>query len=103
MLPILLIAEFSAARNQPTFASVVQTNSDSHIRLDLKRLRIVLQPFLGGVLKILGRYAPQSVREFAASGNYDIKYLPYNWGLNDQGAHGRNYSRVQLIFDNLFK
>ncbi len=57
----------------------------------------------GGVPKILGRYAPQSVREFATSGNYDIKYLPYNWGLNDQGAHGRNYSRVQLIFDNLFK
>ena len=57
----------------------------------------------GGVPKILGRYAPQSVREFATSGNYDIKYLPYNWGLKDQGAHGRNYSRVQLIFDNLFK
>ena len=57
----------------------------------------------GGVPKILGRYASQSVREFATSGNYDIKYLPYNWGLNDQGAHGRNYSRVQLIFDNLFK
>jgi uncharacterized protein DUF547 len=57
----------------------------------------------GGVAKILGRYAPQSVREFAASGNYEIKYLPYNWGLNDQGAHGRNYSRARLIFDNILK
>ena len=57
----------------------------------------------GGLPKILGRYAPQSVREFAASGNYEIKYLPYNWGLNDQGPHGRHYSRAQLLFDNIFK
>ena len=57
----------------------------------------------GGVPKILGRYAPQPVREFAASGEYKIKYLPYNWGLNDQGPHGRNYSRAQLLFDNIFK
>lgn len=57
----------------------------------------------GGVPKILGRYAPQSVREFAAGGKYQIKYLPYNWGLNDQGPHGRNYSRANLLFDNIFK
>jgi hypothetical protein len=57
----------------------------------------------GGISKILGRYAPAPVREFAASGNYDIKYLPYNWGLNDQGPHGHNYSRAQLLFDNIFK
>jgi hypothetical protein len=57
----------------------------------------------GGVPKILGHYAPQPVREFAASGKYDIKYIPYNWGLNDQGPHGRNYSRTQLLFDNIFK
>jgi hypothetical protein len=37
------------------------------------------------------------------SGKYEIKYLPYNWGLNDQGPHGRNYSRAQLLFDNVFK
>ena len=57
----------------------------------------------GGVPTILGRYAPQSVRIFAASGKYEIKYLPYNWDLNDQGAHGRNYSKARLIFDNIFK
>ena len=57
----------------------------------------------GGVAKILGHYAPQSVREFAASGKYDTGYLPYNWGLNDQGPHGRNYSRAQLLLDNIFK
>jgi hypothetical protein len=57
----------------------------------------------GGVPRILALYAPQSVREFAATGKYDIKYLPYNWGLNDQGPHGRNYSRAQLLLDNIFK
>jgi hypothetical protein len=58
---------------------------------------------VGGVAKILGRYAPASVREFAVSGKYDIKYIPYNWGLNDQGPHGRHYSRAQLLLDNIFK
>ena len=57
----------------------------------------------GGIPKILGHYAPESVGEFAASGNYQIKYLPYNWGLNDQGPHGRNYSRTQFLLDNVFK
>jgi hypothetical protein len=57
----------------------------------------------GGIPQILGRYAPQSVREFAASGNYQIKYRPYNWGLNDQGSHGLNYSQTQFLLDNVFK
>lgn len=58
---------------------------------------------VGGLSKILGRYAPQSVREFAANGSYGIKYISYNWGLNDQGPHGRNYSRAQFLLDNIFK
>ena len=57
----------------------------------------------GGVPKILGRYAPEPVRDFAASGKYDIKYISYNWGLNDQGPHGRSYGKANLIFDNIFK
>jgi hypothetical protein len=57
----------------------------------------------GGILKVLGRYAPEQLRAFAASGNYQIEYLPYNWGLNDQGPHGRNYSRAQFLLDNIFK
>jgi hypothetical protein len=57
----------------------------------------------GGIPKILGRYAPEPIREFAASGNYTIKYLSYNWGLNDQGPHGRHYSKARLLLDNIFK
>jgi Protein of unknown function, DUF547 len=57
----------------------------------------------GGIPQVLGCYAPPSVREFAASGKYEIKYLPYNWGLNDQGPHGRNYTGMQLLLDNILK
>jgi len=57
----------------------------------------------GGTPKILGRYAPAAVRDFAAGGKYETKYISYNWGLNDQGPHGRNYSRANLLFDNIFK
>jgi hypothetical protein len=56
-----------------------------------------------GVPKILGRYAPEPVQKFAGAGNYETQYISYNWGLNDQGPHGRNYSRVRLLFDNIFK
>lgn len=56
-----------------------------------------------GLPTILGRYAPPAVRDFAASGEYDTKYIPYNWGLNDQGPHGRNYRRANLLFDNILK
>ena len=43
-----------------------------------------------------------AVRSFAAKGGYKIEYLPYRWGLNDQGDRGRNYSRLNLFFDSLF-
>ena len=58
---------------------------------------------VGGAPKILGRYAPEPVQKFAGTGNYETKYISYNWGLNDQGPHGRNYSRARLLFDNVFK
>jgi hypothetical protein len=57
----------------------------------------------GGLPKILGQYAPLSVQDFAASGKYDVKFISYNWGLNDQGPHGRHYSRAPLLLDNIFK
>ena len=56
----------------------------------------------GGVPKILGMYGPAAQRAFLAKGGYKIEYLPYRWGLNDQGSRGENYSRANLIFDALF-
>jgi hypothetical protein len=52
-----------------------------------------------GVPKILVKYAPQQYQDFLAGGNYQISYLPYNWGLNDQGDHGKSYSSNQMIWD----
>ena len=56
---------------------------------------------LGGVKKLLPRYAPESDRDFLKSGDYEVDYLPYNWGLNDQGGQGKDYGRFDLIWDKI--
>lgn len=54
------------------------------------------------VPKVLAKYGPASAKQLTASGkNFDTSYLSYNWGLNDQGAHGRHYTKINLIFDKL--
>ncbi len=55
----------------------------------------------GGVKKILAQYSPQKFHDFLQNGDYEIDYLPYNWGLNDQGERGKNYSRLNLIWDKI--
>ncbi len=55
----------------------------------------------GGAQKIIAKYAPKDARAFVASADFKPSYLSYNWGLNDQGEHGRNYSKLNLIFDKL--
>ena len=56
----------------------------------------------GGVKKVLAEKAPQQDHAFLAGGDYEISYLSYNWGLNDQGEHGRSYNKADLIFDKIF-
>ena len=56
----------------------------------------------GGVKKVLADKAPEKDRAFLAGGDYDVSYLSYNWGLNDQGEHGHNYSKANLILDRVF-
>jgi hypothetical protein len=55
----------------------------------------------GGVAKILAQYAPQQYRDFLAAGNYRTSYLPYDWGLNDQSNHGKEYSWIQNLWDSI--
>ncbi len=56
------------------------------------------------VAKVLEKYGPESAKKLTAGGKkFDISYISYNWGLNDQGEHGRHYSKVNLIFDKLSK
>jgi Protein of unknown function, DUF547 len=54
---------------------------------------------ISGVKQVLVKYAPRQYHDFLAGGDYEISYLPYNWGLNDQGDHGRDYGRNQMIWD----
>jgi len=53
----------------------------------------------GGPKKVLAKHAPENARHFLASGNYEIIYLPYNWGLNDQGARGKGYTSGRMLWD----
>ncbi|MBA3882465.1 MAG: DUF547 domain-containing protein [Chthoniobacterales bacterium] len=54
------------------------------------------------VAKVFAQYGPESAQDLTKGGQtLDISYISYNWGLNDQGEHGRNYSKINLIFDKL--
>lgn len=55
----------------------------------------------GGAQKIIAEYAPKEDRAFVASPDFEPSYLSYNWGLNDQGEHGRHYSKINLLFDKI--
>jgi Protein of unknown function, DUF547 len=51
----------------------------------------------GGAKAVMAKYAPASARPLLEKQDSKISYKPYNWGLNDQGPHGRNYK--SNIFD----
>ena len=54
------------------------------------------------VPKVFAKYGPPTARELTKGGDsFKISYLSYNWGLNDQGEHGRHYSKLNLIFDKI--
>lgn len=56
----------------------------------------------GGTKKILARYGPPEYRDFLNRGDYELKYQPYNWGLNAQGEAGRRYGKLNFYLDLLF-
>jgi uncharacterized protein DUF547 len=51
----------------------------------------------GGAKNIIAKYAPASAKTLLEKPDYKFSYKAYNWGLNDQGPHGRNYT--QRLFD----
>jgi hypothetical protein len=53
----------------------------------------------GGLRGVLSLYAPDPVRAFVAEPGTRIEYLPYDWGLNDQGMHGWRYGGSKLFWD----
>ncbi|MEO6873165.1 MAG: hypothetical protein ABI233_13255 [Chthoniobacterales bacterium] len=48
-------------------------------------------------------YAPPKYDKFLKSSNYTVNFKTYNWGLNDQGPHGRNYSTPQFLLDKILQ
>ncbi len=55
----------------------------------------------GGVRKVLARYAPAQYQDFLKGDDYEVDYLAYHWGLNDQGGQGKDYSKLDLYWDKI--
>ncbi|HEY6050968.1 MAG TPA: VTT domain-containing protein, partial [Thermoanaerobaculia bacterium] len=53
----------------------------------------------GGLRGVLSLYAPDPARAFVAEPGTKIEYLPYDWGLNDQGLHGWRYGGAKAWWD----
>jgi hypothetical protein len=45
----------------------------------------------GGPKAVMAKYAPSSAKPVLEKSDSKLTYKAYNWGLNDQGPHGRNY------------
>jgi hypothetical protein len=45
----------------------------------------------GGAKVVIAKFAPGTARPLLEKPDCKITYKGYNWGLNDQGSHGRNY------------
>jgi hypothetical protein len=50
----------------------------------------------GGVKSVMAKYAPAAAKPLLQQADSKITYKSYNWGLNDQGPHGRNY-KINII------
>jgi hypothetical protein len=55
----------------------------------------------GGVRAILQRYTPPDIARRLADPRVEIRYLRYDWGLNDRAGRGAGYGRVRLYWDEL--
>lgn len=53
----------------------------------------------GGLKSVLRKYAPAQYRDFLAGEDYEIEYVSYDWGLNDQKGRGKDYGKLQLLKD----
>lgn len=51
----------------------------------------------GGPKAVMAKYAPAPAKPLLQKPDCKISYKTYNWGLNDQGPHGRNWK--QSLFD----
>jgi hypothetical protein len=56
----------------------------------------------GELAVLLGRFGPEAHRRALAAGKYRVEFLPYHWGLNDQGGRGADFraSWLDRMFGN---
>jgi hypothetical protein len=55
----------------------------------------------GGVRAVLQRYTPPEIARRLADPRVEIRYLRYDWGLNDREERGARYSRIRRFRDEL--
>lgn len=65
----------------------------------LKWYRQDFDAYPGGLEGFLAKYAPPKVVELAGDKQFEIGFLNYDWGLNDQSDLGKNYSKLQYALD----
>jgi hypothetical protein len=56
---------------------------------------------VGGVRAVLQRDPTPEVARRLADPRLEIRYLPYEWGLNDRAGRGARYGRIRLFRDEL--
>lgn len=56
----------------------------------------------GGLIGVLKKYGPDLPESYFVSPP-EIKYLDYNWGLNDAGGKGSNYGKTDRLLDEVRK
>jgi hypothetical protein len=55
----------------------------------------------GGVRAVLQRYTPPEIARQLATPRLEIRYLRYDWGLNDREERGARYGRIRRYWDEL--
>ncbi|HEY3124380.1 MAG TPA: hypothetical protein VGK70_10005, partial [Thermoanaerobaculia bacterium] len=55
----------------------------------------------GGVRGVLQRYTPPEISRRLDNPRLEIRYLPYDWGLNDREERGARYGRIRFFRDEL--
>jgi hypothetical protein len=52
----------------------------------------------GGVKSVIAKYGPASAQALMKKPDSKMTFKTYNWGLNDQGSHGRNWKQSLLDY-----
>lgn len=57
------------------------------------------EAYPGGLRGFLLKFGPPRATEELRKSNFEIHYMTYQWGLNDQSGGGKGYSTIQLGYN----